>query len=93
MSVLSGSGTGLAVQSAGYYLMQRFTIGRVVILSAVLVAPTSCGRLSDSASTDVARGYDAPLRQALQSARQPPFVTNDREGARLWKQTRAFYGK
>ena len=34
---------------------------------------------------------DVALRQTLQAAEQPAYVTRDREGARLWKQTRRFY--
>jgi murein L,D-transpeptidase YcbB/YkuD len=68
----------------------------MMILLAVLLASGACGRLrvdGDNSADPAADKYDAPLRQALQSTRQPAFVTRDKEGARLWKQTRAFYEK
>ena len=64
------------------------TLGPLLLLCTALAASTACGRLGSSPDAD---NPDAPLRQALQAAGQPSFVTNDKEGARLWKQTRAFY--
>ncbi|MDQ3214024.1 MAG: L,D-transpeptidase family protein [Acidobacteriota bacterium] len=66
------------------------TFGPVVVLCTMIAASTSCGRAGRSSDAD---NPDTPLRQALQSAGQPSFVTSDKEGARLWKQTRAFYEK
>ena len=68
------------------------TSRRVAIICVVLVASAACGRLHPSdTKAGPADEFDARLRHALQSVRQPPFVTSDKEGKRLWQQTRAFY--
>ncbi|MEN3338666.1 MAG: L,D-transpeptidase YcbB, partial [Acidobacteriota bacterium] len=66
-----------------------------LILSVVFIAATSCGRLhrTDGQRAAGADDPDALLRQAIQAERQPAFVTRDKEGARLWQQTRSFYEK
>ena len=74
--------------------MQFATARRLLILSAVLIV-ASCGHLrpTDGQRVTTADDPDTLLRQALQANRQPPFVTSDKEGARLWQQTRSFYEK
>jgi murein L,D-transpeptidase YcbB/YkuD len=42
---------------------------------------------------DKGREMDAALRRTLEAPARPPFVTRDREGARLWKLTQQFYSK
>jgi murein L,D-transpeptidase YcbB/YkuD len=61
----------------------------------VLLASAACGRRhpSDTKAAGPPDEFDASLRHALQSARQPGFVTEDKEGTRLWRQTRGFYEK
>jgi L,D-transpeptidase YcbB len=68
---------------------------RLAIVCAVLLASSACARphRPDAKGGTAADEFDAPLRQALQSVRQPAFVTNDKEGTRLWQQTRTFYEK
>jgi murein L,D-transpeptidase YcbB/YkuD len=71
-------------------------ISGCVVLSAALIASTSCGRLQRGGADGTAGGGarpDALLQQAIQAARPPAFVTSDKEGARLWQQTRRFYEK
>src|SRR3954467_8116392 len=66
---------------------------RLVIVCAMLLASTACGRPQPPAGKGgtAADPFDASLRQVLQSARHPAFVTHDKEGTRLWQQTRTFY--
>jgi murein L,D-transpeptidase YcbB/YkuD len=74
-------------------LVPRAIVGRVV-LSAVLIASSSCGRLRMGGDGRPPGGApDALLQQAIQSARPPAFVSGDKEGTRLWQQTRKLYEK
>jgi L,D-transpeptidase YcbB len=68
---------------------------RMVIVCAVLLASAACGgrHPPDAKGRTEAAQFDAPLKLALQSMRQPAFVTRDKEGTRLWQQTRSFYEK
>src|SRR4051794_9796857 len=68
---------------------------RLVIVCAILLASAACGRPQPPAGKGgtAADPFDASLRQVLQSARHPAFVTHDKEGTRLWQQTRTFYEK
>jgi murein L,D-transpeptidase YcbB/YkuD len=74
--------------------MLRAIAGRLV-LSAALIVSASCGRLHMGGADARPGGAqpDALLRQAIQSARPPGFVSADKEGTRLWQQTRRFYEK
>lgn len=65
--------------------LHRIVIGTL----ALTVLITACGRLLGD--QDKQRQLDAALRQTLESAPRPAFVTRDQEGARLWKQTQQFY--
>ena len=53
-----------------------------------------CGRfhIGDTASPGQP-DLDTAVRQVLQETSRPAYVTRDREGIRLWKLTRAFYGR
>ena len=45
------------------------------------------------AASETSRPADRALREALESDRQPAYVTSDDEGSRLFKLTRTFYEK
>lgn len=77
-------------------------MARVVLASAIVAAllVPACGRIHPGATsgrtvatppreTDVA--VRIALQAALQPARPPAFVTADKEGLRLWQDTRRFY--
>jgi murein L,D-transpeptidase YcbB/YkuD len=73
--------------------MPRAIVGRVLPFAALIVS-TSCGWLHVGGADGRPAGGaqpDALLRQAIQSTRQPAFVSGDSEGTRLWQQTRRFY--
>ncbi len=79
--------------------MKRLVVASTMILFAALLVP-ACGRLHPGAATGrpaatTSDDSDDRLQLALQSTlravRPPQFVTRDAEGARLWKETRAFY--
>ncbi len=72
--------------------MPRVPLTRVLVLAAALAGTSACGRMQSGAGK-APDDADAPLRRALQAAGQPAFVTNDKEGARLWRGTRTFYEK
>lgn len=72
----------------------------VGILSMTLAAGGTPGVRAGARDSDTGRAADShtsrpdgALREALQSAEPPAYVTGDHEGARLWKQTRTFYEK
>lgn len=60
---------------------------RVTVLLMAVLTTAACG------DADRAREVDAALRAVLESERRPGFVTADREGTALWKQTRQFYAQ
>lgn len=64
----------------------------VFVIALGAAALFACGRiqLGDSGK---ARAVDAALRRTVQAPSRPAFITNDREGAQLWKLTQAFYRK
>src|SRR6476619_4768806 len=69
---------------------------RLAILCTLLLVSSACGRPRPPAANSggtAADPFDAAMRHVLQSVRHPTFVTNDKEGTRLWQQTRAFYEK
>src|SRR3954447_544384 len=68
---------------------------RLAVVWAVLLASSACGHPQPPAAKGgtATEQFDAPLRHLLQSARHPAFVTRDKEGTRLWQQTRSFYEK
>jgi len=61
----------------------------VAVCGTALLSP-ACGRLRVD-RTDVPSPLETALRAELASSKRPPYVTPDKEGARLWKLTRAFY--
>src|SRR5688572_28192449 len=61
-------------------------------LVMLLVALAACGRLQ-LGDNNKGKLMDAALRQTLESSSRPSFVTQDQEGARLWKLTQQFYQK
>jgi L,D-transpeptidase YcbB len=53
---------------------------------------TGCGRFHAGGATgSEADAIEAAVKAAVQSRKSPEYVTRDREGARLWKLTRALY--
>jgi L,D-transpeptidase YcbB len=59
-------------------------------LAVALVIAGGCGRLRVQDS-DQPSAAETALRATLAETSRPAFVTPDKEGARLWKVTRAFY--
>lgn len=70
----------------------RQVTSRVTVVVTLLMA--GCGRfhIGDTASPGQP-DLDTAVRQVLQENSRPAYVTRDREGIRLWKLTRAFYGR
>lgn len=66
--------------------MKARLVTAAVILAIVAVA---CGKLQIDGS-NAQREMDVALRAVL-SGRSPDYATKDPEGAKLWKQTQAFY--
>jgi hypothetical protein len=64
--------------------------GLGISVAVLLVVTAACGRIQ--LGQDRRTEMDAALRAAL-SAKAPAYVAHDREGQKLWKQTRAFYEK
>jgi murein L,D-transpeptidase YcbB/YkuD len=62
-----------------------------VACGAALSSP-GCGRLRVD-RTDAPSPVETALRTELGSSKRPAYVTSDKEGARLWKLTRAFYAR
>ena len=64
----------------------------VLLLITLLAA--GCGRLplGDTASSGQ-RDLQTAVQQVLEESQRPSYVTRDREGTRLWKLTRTFYGR
>jgi L,D-transpeptidase YcbB len=59
-----------------------------VLIGSILV--TSCARFGSRGSDEQAE-LAVAIRHTVQGANRPEYVTRDRDGARLWKQTRSFY--
>ena len=60
----------------------------IVLMLSLAVSPACAGLRLGSTSTDAGQ---ADLEKLLAAKGRPEFVTNDREGTRLWKLTRDFY--
>src|SRR5687768_18058495 len=63
-----------------------------IALVALLVSQIGCGRLQ-LGDKNKGKDMDIALRGMVQSSARPSFVTQDQEGARLWKLTQQFYQK
>lgn len=61
---------------------------RLVVKAFLVVALTAAAACGDA---EKGREMDAALRALIQGQQKPAFVAADREGARLWQQTRKFY--
>jgi murein L,D-transpeptidase YcbB/YkuD len=60
-----------------------------IVAAALIVTVAACGKIQ-LGGADKNRETDIALRAAL-DGRAPEYATKDPEGAKLWKQTRAFY--
>ena len=61
----------------------------IVTIAAALVVAAGCGQIQIG-GPDKNREMDAALR-SVATGKAPTYTAHDPEGARLWKQTRAFY--
>lgn len=66
--------------------MRQTRVPATVLLVILSTLGTACNR-----GADKAREMDVALRSVLEAPARPAYVTADREGARLWKQTQQFY--
>jgi murein L,D-transpeptidase YcbB/YkuD len=60
-----------------------------ILIAATVV--TSCARFRSSSGSERDAQAAAAVRQTVQSATRPSYVTRDRDGARLWKVVGRFY--
>src|SRR5688572_15084664 len=88
------------MSSAGHHLcwtlsrvttMRQATSGVTVVMTLLMAG---CGgfHIGETASAGQ-RDLQTAVQRALQERNRPAYVTRDREGTRLWKLTRTFYGR
>ncbi len=71
--------------------MRQLTSGAIVVTTLLIAG---CGRFPmGEAPPPGQRELQSALQQVLHQSTRPGYVTRDREGTRLWKLTRAFYGR